>query len=390
MGRPKKQIKIKEPVRLREKELKDGNKSLYLDIYYKGVRKYEYLRLYVTPERTPLDKAHNRRVREIAEQVKAERVLALQNKGISKWQEIRKASMPLTEWLTIEEEQPALGIKTATVKTRREAHKVVDEFLESIGRPNLGLDEIDRDFCRQFISFLLTVKNHRTKDERELTSSTRHNYQKVLIAALNHAVREGIMPHNPFKQIPCSERIEAKEEEREFLTIEEQKKLFVTPCSREDVRVAFMFSCLTGLRMSDVLALCPKHIKTSPDGKSQYIEIEQEKTEEKVVVPLLPEAKKYLSEDKSYDEPYFTMPSKAAISRCLVKWTEAAGIDKHITFHSARHTFATTLLTLGSDLYTVSKLLGHKNIQTTEIYAKVVDSKKVESVARLDNLFQNL
>ncbi len=210
MARPKKQIKIKEPVRLREKELKDGNKSLYLDIYYKGVRKYEYLRLYIIPERTPIDKEHNRKVREIAEQVKSERILALQSKGIGQWNEIRKASMPLTEWLTMEEQQPALGIGTTTIKVRHEAHKVVDEFLANVGRPNIGLDEIDRDFCRQFISFLNTVKNHRTKVERELSTSTKHNYQKVLIAALNHAVREGIMPHNPFKQIPCSERIERR------------------------------------------------------------------------------------------------------------------------------------------------------------------------------------
>ncbi len=388
MARHKKQIKIKEPVRLREKELKDGNKSLYLDIYYKGVRKYEYLRLYVIPERTPADKAQNRKVREIAEQVKSERILALQSKGISKWDEVRKASMPLTEWLTKEEEQPAMGIDTRTVLVRRQAHQVVDEFLAGIGKPNLGLDEIDRDFCRQFIAYLNSAKNRHTKKERDLSQSTKHKYQKVLVAALNHAVREGIMPHNPFKQIPGSEKIAEEEGEREFLTIEEQKKLFDTPCPREDVKSAFIFSCLTGLRISDILALCPKHIKQSPDGKMEYIEIEQEKTGGKAIIPLLAEARKYLPEGKGVDDPYFTMPTNATICRCLEKWTEAAGISKHITFHSARHTFATTLLTLGSDLYTVSKLLGHKNIKTTEVYAKVVDSKKVESISRLDNLFQ--
>ncbi len=388
MARHKKQIKVKEPVRLREKELKDGNKSLYLDIYYKGVRKYEYLRLYVTPERTPVDKEQNRKVREIAEQVKSERVLALQSKGISQWDMIRKSSMPLTEWLTMEEQQPAIGIDASTIQTRHGVHLIVDEFLANIGKPNLGLDEIDRDLCRQFIAYLNRAKNRRTKEERDLSQSTKHKYLKALVAALNHAVCEGLMPSNPFKQIPSSEKIGPKEKEREFLTIEEQKKLFDTPCPREDVKVAFIFSCLTGLRMSDVLALCPKHIKHSPDGKMEYIEIEQEKTKELVIIPLHAEAKKYLPEGKGADEPYFTLPTKPAIGNCLKKWTEAAGINKHITFHCARHTFATTLLTLDSDLYTVSKLLGHQDIKTTEVYAKVVDSKKVESISRLDGLFQ--
>ena len=79
MVRPKKKIKIKEPVRLREKQLKDGNKSLYLDIYHKGVRKYEYLKLYIVPVQTPADRINNERVRQIAEDIKAERILSLQS-----------------------------------------------------------------------------------------------------------------------------------------------------------------------------------------------------------------------------------------------------------------------------------------------------------------------
>lgn len=195
------------------------------------------------------------------------------------------------------------------------------------------------------------------------------------------------MASNPFMLLPANERIPEKEGEREFLTIDKQKKLFATPCPREDVRVAFIFSCLTGLRKSDILALCPKHIKTSPDGKSKYIEIEQEKTEDKVIVPLHEEALKYLSETTAPEEHYFTLPSTAGIGKVLTKWTEAAGITKHITFHSARHTFATLSMTAGSELKTVSTLLGHNSVGTTAIYADVEMKSKKDAVSGLSALF---
>lgn len=187
--------------------------------------------------------------------------------------------------------------------------------------------------------------------------------------------------------MPCSERIEEKNKERELLTIEEQKKLFATPYRREDVRIAFIFSCLTGLRMSDVLALCPKHIKQSPDSKSEFIEIVQEKTEETVVVPLLPQAKQYLNEGKEYDEPYLTLPSKAAVSRCIDQWVEKAWISKHITFHCLRHTFGTLLVSSGGEIKTVSSLLGHASVDNTQIYTDVDMRKKEDAMSGLAALF---
>ena len=116
MVRPKKKIKIKEPVRLREKQLKDGNKSLYLDIYHKGVRKYEYLKLYIVPVQTPADRINNERVRQIAEDIKAERILSLQSKGIKNWENIKRSSMPLIKWMQEECEQNTQNFKPSTIK----------------------------------------------------------------------------------------------------------------------------------------------------------------------------------------------------------------------------------------------------------------------------------
>jgi site-specific recombinase XerD len=77
---------------------------------------------------------------------------------------------------------------------------------------------------------------------------------------------------------------------------------------------------------------------------------------------------------------------EGTINNILQKWAKAAGVTKHISFHVARHTHATMMLTLGADLYTVSKLLGHKNIATTQIYAKIVDKKKEEAISLIPNL----
>ena len=390
MVRPKKKIKIKEPVRLREKQLKDGNKSLYLDIYHKGVRKYEYLKLYIVPVQTPADRINNERVRQIAEDIKAERILSLQSKGIKNWENIKRSSMPLIKWMQEECEQNTQNFKPSTIKRKMCAVMIVKEYLDMIGKPSLGLAEVDRDFCLGFIQYLRTAKNHRTKVERPLSQNSQNSYQRILCASLYHAVREGILKSNPFVTIVGKERIRQKEGERAYLTLAELKRFIDAPCFSQSLKQAFLFSCFTGLRLSDIQRLCPKYIQKSADDKTEYIRMEMKKTESDVVVPLSKEAKRWLPSVISNDTPYFTLPSKGTMFRYMREWAKAAGVDKNITFHSARHTFATSMLTLGTDIYTTSKLLGHKNVTTTQIYAKVIDSKKVESVARLDRIFENL
>ena len=108
-----------------------------------------------------------------------------------------------------------------------------------------------------------------------------------------------------------------------------------------------------------------------------------------VFIPLSDEAKKWLPKPGGYQEPFFNLPAPSTICLILSNWVKAAGINKHITFHCARHTFATMMLTLGSDIYTTSKLLGHNHVATTEIYAKVIDKKKFESMSNLDRMFSN-
>ena len=99
MGRKKKEIRLKEPVRIREKKISGGNISLYLDIYSDGVRKYESLSLYLVPEKDPISKDQNRHAMQVANKVKSERILGLKNRGIKQWEKIKQENMPLLTWL---------------------------------------------------------------------------------------------------------------------------------------------------------------------------------------------------------------------------------------------------------------------------------------------------
>ena len=119
------------------------------------------------------------------------------------------------------------------------------------------------------------------------------------------------------------------------------------------------------------------------------VEIYQQKTSEPLYLPLSDAAVKNLPPRADREEFVFTLPSHGIVNKHIHRWTEAAGItDRNITFHTARHTFATLNLTAGVDLYTVSKLLGHTEIRTTQIYAEVVNSAKIEAVNKVSDIFK--
>jgi site-specific recombinase XerD len=210
---------------------------------------------------------------------------------------------------------------------------------------------------------------------------TAYHYYSNLKFALNKAVKEKYINSNPCNLVDNLKKPETK---REFLILEEIKKLVDTQCSNQEVKDAFLFSCFTGLRYSDVKNLSWKNIK---DGK---IEFTQQKTKSIEYLPISRTASTILDrkiESKIDDsERIFKMPEKRTAWDHIKKWVKDAGIDKNVSFHTARHSFATLALTQGIDLYTVSKLLGHKDISTTQVYAKIIDSKKQEAIEKLPRL----
>ncbi|MCD8313043.1 MAG: site-specific integrase [Bacteroidales bacterium] len=390
MGRPAKAPKLKEPVHIRERKRKDGIISLYLDIYQKGFRKNEYLNLYLVPERTTADKKRNADTLAIAERVKSQRIIALQNHGTGNWDIITKSVMPLEEWLEQYDNEDT-PLTESAFANRRKAHKWMTMYLKSVCRPNIALVDLDKDFCRSFIAFLKDAESGAThkRNDRDLHQSTVHGYIATISAALNKAVREGIINRNPFTLLEAKEKVAKKDREREFLTIDEIKVLMDTPIDHESMKMAFIFACFTGLRISDILKLRWDDIKLTNDNV-EYIHTQMEKTKEYVTVPLSDEARRWMPERGESDLVFYDLPkSRNTRNKSIRNWIRTSGIKKEITFHSSRHTFATLMLSLGTDLYTTSKLLGHKNVSTTEIYAKIIDQKKVDAVRLVDNLFGN-
>ena len=390
MARPKKQVKLKEPIKIRLKPLADGNRSIYLDIYWKGVRKYEYLKLYLVPEVNPLCKAQNKETMTVAERIKAERIRALQGHGIQDWDAVKQGSMLLSAWLK-KHCQGGVGIKPSTLHCRVEMLHTVEKYLDETNKTFISLEEVDAEFCRGYVKFLRSFPNSHIKhgEPRPISQNTASRYLGMFSTALNIAVRQGIIRNNPMKELDAKERIQPKEGKKEYLTIEELRRLMATDSYRPEVKQAFIFACFTGLRLSDMYRLAPMHIFRSIDGETEYIDMEMQKTEKPVIIPLSEEAKRWLPEAKGREIPYFDIPiTQTVIGRALRKWAEAAGVEKRISFHCSRHTFGTMMLTLGADLYTTSKLMGHSNIQTTEIYAKIVDKKKEQAINLIDGMFK--
>lgn len=388
MAKRKKEIKVKEPVRIREKVLGDGTISLYLDMYYRGNRKKEGLKLYIVPGNTPEIKQRNSNARKLAEQIKAQRILDIQKDGLVDWEKLKRSRTTLVSWLehyASSEEQ----LSVSSTRSKKNAKARVEQYLASIGKPDMLLAEVDREFCRGFIAFLRTCKYN--KGKKTISNTTARLMVNRIAATLNKAVVEGLIPSNPFKTLEAKEKPKKDSVAREFLTIEELKVLIKTPCRYEIVKKAFLFSCFTGLRYSDVKSLRWSEIHTAADGKTLYIEHDQVKTKSLVTIPLSDEALKWMPKrEEGIDLVYHELRITATtVEVVLQEWMEDCQIDKHITYHCSRHTAATTLLTLGANLYVVSKLLGHSSIKMTEVYAKIVDQKKIETMNLVNNLFDN-
>lgn len=375
----KRNSKSKEPVRIRFKKLANGNVSVYLAINVNGRRTYDYLKLYLVPETDQTAKLQNRQTMEAVYAIKAQRILQITNGAAGIKKDLRN-KMRLVDWLKIYQDRQVNKGKRGAKRWIRTMIFVIEGY---DGGKDVTLADIDHQWLTDFMIYLMN--DYVTYKKTKLTNGTVDNYLRCLKAAFNVAVEEEIMPTNPMLALDRS-HLKGTTYEREFLSVEEVKKLIDTPCRRPDIKGAFLFSCFCGLRISDVRSLQWKHVVTA--GGKMYLKITQFKTRRPLSIPLSHQALRWMPERGNAGEDEYIFPPLSKNMTVLDDWAKEAGINKHITFHVSRHTFATMELTMGADIYTTSKLLGHTSVATTQIYAKVINSKKEEAVSLLDSAFE--
>ncbi len=375
----KRNSKSKEPVRIRFKKLANGSVSVYLAINVNGRRTYDYLKLYLVPETDQAAKLQNKQTMEAVYAIKAKRILQITNGAAGIKKDLRN-KMRLVDWLKIYQDRQVNKGKRGAKRWVRTMIFVIEGY---DGGKDATLADIDHQWLTDFMIYLMN--DYVTYKKTKLTNGTVDNYLRCLKAAFNVAVEEGIMPTNPMLALDRS-HLKGTTYEREFLSVEEVKKLIDTPCRRPDIKGAFLFSCFCGLRISDVRSLQWKHVVTA--GGKMYLKITQFKTRRPLSIPLSRQALRWMPERGNAEEDEYIFPPLSKNMTVLDDWAKEAGINKHVTFHVSRHTFATMELTMGADIYTTSKLLGHTSVATTQIYAKVINSKKEEAVSLLDSAFE--
>ena len=357
MPRVKKPKKVKEPIRLRTKDLADGCKSLYLDIYRNGKRSYEYLKMYLVPETDSNARHQNEITMAAANAIKSKRIIELTSGEAGIVNHVEKVY--LLDWMnTYRENQKKRGKKGI------DHIKSVIRILQEYAGDRYTLDRVDLSFCQGYIDFMLTTYRYRGK---LIAASTRNTYYQILNGALNAAVRAKRMLRNPFNEMDKSEKPKMPESVRSYMTIEEVRALIATPIQNEEVKRAYLFSCFCGLRISDIVGLKWQDIFL--DNGQYRLSVAMQKTKEPIYLPLSNEALKWIPEQGNKTGNDFVFHLPVHINVYLKPWAVKAGITKHFPFHPARHTFATMMLTLGADLYTVSKLLGHTSVKMTQVYA---------------------
>lgn len=357
---------------LREKKLLHGKRGLYLDFYppithpetLKETRR-EHLRLNIFEKpKTEIEKEHNKETKLLAENIRAQRQLEFQA-GVYGFVTVRNKQKDFIAYFRLLAESKLQGSKS-----NYENWLSVLKYLEKFTGGIYKFGDLSERFCLDFKDFLL--------NQTMLSNNSASSYFDKFKIAVRDAFRNKMLSENPAENIKS---IKLQDTKREFLTLEELHKLAETPFEYDDLRRASLFSTLTGLRYSDIAKLIWKEVQLS-DASNFCIRFTQKKTKGSETLPISNEAVSLLGERGLADEKAF---KNLDYWQCayLPVWTKSAGIDKKITFHCFRHTYATLQLTLGTDIYTVSKMLGHKNLQTTQIYAKVIDERKREAANKI-------
>ena len=380
-------------IEIRTRELKNGNRTIYLDFYDKGRRWYEYPKLYLVPDSSPHAGELNKNAMDRAVAIRAKRLLGETPEDDDKPMKEKDEKILVSAWM--EEYARTMhantGFSSSYLRHIDTIIRMVNDYMAHIKNPRLTMDRIDRDFYRGFLHYMSDIHECKTSDgkTRRLAKSTIHLFQQTMNTMLNQAVRDGIIRCNPYQLLSRDERVSKPSVRRDFLTREELHRLMEVRTLSVTTKSAFMFCCFTGLRYSDLKQLKWCDIEKTQTGTVIRIAA-MKKTEKPVTVPLGTNALAWLPErgDRTPEDNIFDIITCIGCDAALKTMAKRAGINKRVSFHTSRHTFATLTLAATNDIATVSELLGHTSVAMTQVYAEVLMEDKVAAVNRLHGIFQ--
>lgn len=365
-------------ITLKERKLKSGNVSLFIE-YYKGsetnndgkrrhIRDREYLKMFLI--QNPKNAGEKKKNKETL--ALAEKILAIKQAEYYQGRfDIKNTAKGKKRFLDFFKEQAETKIDSVKNYGNWTATLL---HLERCISANTIFDEVDEEFVNRVRKYF--DKDARTKSNLPLALNSKYSYYNKFKASLRAAFNEGYLSINYASKTKSFEQAESQ---REYLTFQEVRKLSNTNCKYEVLKRAFLFSCLEGLRWSDINKMTWSEVRDEEKDVSR-VNFRQQKTDGVEYLYISQQARDLLGERKDPNDRVFVgLKYSAVYNNEIVRWCNRAGISKHITFHSARHTNAVLLLENGADLYTVSKRLGHREIRTTAIYAKIKDEKMKEA-----------
>jgi integrase len=368
-------------IKLRERKPKDGKASLYLDVYDpSAIKKRTSISLDLFIYKTPIgeQKKSNKETLEAAERIRAMKVieLAYENNDLSS---LSGKEISTINFIDYFQEQ--------TNKRRNSAGNYGNwdsacKYLRKFCPNDIPINKVDPKFLEDFKFYLENLA--KKKSNTKLSQNSLQSYFNKIKACLRQAYMDDLILKNPAERVKGFKHGEIQ---REFLTFEELQKAAKAECEIPQIKTAFIFSALTGIRWSDINNLLWGDLQYSETDAHWFVRFRQQKTKGTETLPISDQARNLLGDIEEPDERIFKgLKYSAWHNMKLQQWMMRAGISKTITFHCARHTYATLQLTNGTDIYTVSKLLGHRELKTTQVYAHIIDKKKVEATNAIPKL----
>jgi integrase len=332
-----------------------GGKYLVLDSYINGTRKFEtFGRQFILTGNDAIDVL----LIEEAKKVCVQREAELQAKGFA-WLLRKKVKVNFLAFFE----------RVAKEKNVKPFHNCLAHLKRFEPAKKWLLADITSADVTAFQNYLVNLR---------LSANTVHTYMANIKTAFGVARREKLLNlnHDPFSDVPPVKRHDSR---RTYLTFDEIKRLSETDCQDNHVKRAFLLSCFCGLRVSDVRALTWRNVQ------NDRIEIIMAKTGEPFHADLNATATAQIGKrgKAAINDAVFTLPEEKQVGRILLRWAKAAGVEKHVTFHVSRHTYATLLITYGNDIFVTSELLGHKDVKVTRKYAKIVNERKQAAINSL-------